>query len=153
MDGEKARVDIAVSFNVFPKLLQGQLPLSLNRLKPFPAKAALAYLFHMHELEGGLKPPASAYRCHLGQALKSFACLKALHAKSTKDQVSFRLDMPGHTLMEQLYCSVVPGDRVVAISNRNLLAEVQNLDALHWVFGLILPRFDLRKDGFGLSSE
>jgi hypothetical protein len=97
IDGEKARVNITVSFNIFPKLLQTQLPLLLNHLKPFPAKVGLAYLFHMHELEGGLNPPASAYRCHLGQALKSFACQKVVQAKSTK--LSFRPNMPGHALM------------------------------------------------------
>ncbi len=37
--------------------------------------------------------------------------------KSTNDQLSFRPDMPGHALMELLYRLVVPGDRVVAISN------------------------------------
>ena len=42
-------------------LLEGRLRLTLSRMKPFPAKAALAYIFHMHELEGGFNPPALAY--------------------------------------------------------------------------------------------
>lgn len=151
MAGEKSdRGDIAVSLDIFPKLLQGQLPLTLSRLKPFPVQAALAYIFHMHELDGGLNPPASAYRCLLGQALKAFARQKAMHAKSNKDQLSFRPDMPGNALMVLLYLSVVAEDRVVAISNGNLLVEVPNLEALRQVFGFTPSRIDLRADGFGI---
>ena len=47
---------IMVTFETFAKLLQGRLRLTLSRLKPFPAQAALAYIFHIHELEGGLSP-------------------------------------------------------------------------------------------------
>ncbi len=74
MDGEKARGDIAVSFDVFSQRLQGQLPLSLNRLKPFPAKAALAYLFHMHKLEGGT--PCICLQVSSGTSIEIFCALE-----------------------------------------------------------------------------
>ena len=150
MDGEKDRGEITVSFDIFPKLLQGQLRLTLSRLKPFPAPAALAYLYHMHELEGGLNPPAYAYRCLMGHTLEAFALKKAEHARSAKDQLSFRPDMPGCALMELLYRVVKPEERNIAIRNGNLTVEVKNLDALHMVFGLNPSRFDLRGNGLGV---
>ena len=150
MDGSKGSGDIAVTFDVFPKLLEGQLQLTVSRLKPFPASATLGLLYHTHELEGGLNPPACAYKCSLGQELKSFALQKVAHAKSAKDQLSFRPNIPGHALMELLYRTVAPNERVVAISNGNLLVEVENLDALGHVFGFRPEIFDLRDDGFGV---
>jgi hypothetical protein len=119
-------------------------------MKPFPAQASLAYVFYKHELEGGLTPPAHAHRDNLAHALKAFARQKAAHLRSTKDQHSFRPDMPGPALMELLYRTVAPEHRQVAISSGNLLVEVQNLEALHGVFGLIPHEFNLRDDGFGM---
>jgi hypothetical protein len=52
--------------------------------------------------------------------------------------------------MELLYRTVAPNERVVAISNGNLLVEVENLDALGHVFGFRPEIFDLRDDGFGV---
>ncbi len=51
---------IMVAFEIFAKLPEGRLRLTLSHLKPFPALAALAYIFHIHELEGGLNPSAVA---------------------------------------------------------------------------------------------
>ena len=149
MDNASGGGEIAVSFDIFPKLLQGQLRLTLSRMKPFPAQAALAYIFFMHELEGGLNPPAHAYRDDLAHELTMFARQKAAHARSGKDQLSFRPDIPGPALMELLYRSVAPEHRQVAISNGNMLVEVQNLESLHGVFGMIPQDFDLRDCGFG----
>ena len=141
---------IMVTFEIFPKLLQGRLRLRLSRMKPFPAHAALAYIFHIHELEGGLNPAAVAYRSLLGHALASFASLKAEHARSAKDQLSFRPDMPGLALMELLHRTVPPEDRIVAIRNGVMTVEVRKLDILLPVFGVTPTIFDLRSDGHGV---
>ena len=139
-----------VTFEIFEKLLKGSIPLTLSRLKPFPAQAALAYLFHIHELEGGLNPPATAYRPLLGHAVTTFARLKAGHLKSA-NQLSFRPDMPGRALMELLYRLVKPEDRNVVIRNGNMMVEVSNLDALIPVFnGLNPSRHDFRGEGLGV---
>ena len=150
MDDANGSGEIAVSFDIFTQLLQGNIPLTVNRMKPFPASAALAYVFYMHELDGGLNPPAHAYRDCLAHAAKLFALQKAAHSRSTKDPHSFRPDMPGPALMELLYRTVPPEHRRVTISNGNMLVEVQNLEALHGVFGLIPHEFNLRDDGFGM---
>ena len=97
---------MAVSFDIFPKLLQGNLRLTLSRMKPFPAQAALAYVFFMHELEGGLNPSAHVYRDNLAHALNTFARQKAAHARSTKDQLRFRPNMRGPA--QRCSCSVLP---------------------------------------------
>ncbi len=55
----------------------------------------LAYLHRQNELEGGLFPPAFAYRDIFGHALTAFARQKAADANSAKDQLSFRPDVPG----------------------------------------------------------
>ena len=62
--------EVMVPLEIFakPKLLRGELRLTLSRLKPFPAKAALAYLNRLNELGGGLSHPALAYICILGHA-------------------------------------------------------------------------------------
>jgi hypothetical protein len=142
--------EIMVSFEIFAKLLQGQLRLTLSRLKPFPARAALAYLHRQNELEGGLFPPALAYRCTLGYALTTFARQKAAHAKSAKDQLSFRPDVPGRALMALLYRTMNPDDTNIAIRNGDLMVEIKNVDALSAVFGLSPSKFDFRGEGLGV---
>jgi hypothetical protein len=71
-----------VTFEIFAKLLQGQLRLMLSFLKPFPARAALAC---RTSLKAACSPLALAYRCILGHALTTFAHQRAAHAKSAKD--------------------------------------------------------------------
>jgi hypothetical protein len=123
--------EIVVSFDVFAKLLKGKFRLALSRLKPFPAQAALAFLFHMNELGGGLNHPSIAYRALLGNSLKMFARKKVDHARSAKkDHLSFRPQKPGPALMELIYRVVKAEDRCASIINGNLMAEVRNLDAL-----------------------
>ena len=152
LDEEIADYDdeIMVSFEIFAKLLQGQLRLTLSRLKPFPAQAALAYLHRQNELEGGISPPALAYRGLLGHDLFNFALQKAAHAKSAQNQHSFRPNMPGRALMELVYLTLKPGEYDIAFRHGDLMVEVQNLDALTPVFGLSPSRFDLRREGFGV---
>ena len=152
MDDAKSSGEIAVSFDIFSKLLQGELRLTVSRMKPFPPQAALAYLYFMHELDGGLNPPATAYKDYLAHELKMFALKKAAHAKNSKDQLSIRVNMPGPALMELLYRTVAPEHRIVSISNGNMFVEVQNLEALHGVFGLVPEYFNLRDSGFGIMQ-
>ena len=142
--------EIMVPFEIFAKLLQGQLRLTLSRLKPFPAHAALAYLHRQNELEGGHSPPALAYRALLGHDLFNFALQKAAHAKSAQNQHSFRPNMPGRALMELVYLTLKPGEYDIAFRHGDLMVEVQNLDGLTPVFGLSPSRFDLRREGFGV---
>jgi hypothetical protein len=150
MDDAKSSGEIAVSFDIFSKLLQGELRLTLSRMKPFPPQAALAYLYFINELDGGLNPPATAYKDYLAHELNMFALKKAAHAKNSKDQLSIRVNMPGPALMELLYRTVAPEHRIVSISNGNMFVEVQNLEALHGVFGLVPEYFNLRDSGFGI---
>ena len=152
MDDAGSSGEIAVSFDIFSKLLQGELRLTLSRMKPFPPQAALAYLYYMHELDGGLNPPATAYKDYLKHELNMFALKKAAHAKNSKDQLSIRVNMPGPALMELLYRTVAPEHRIVSISNGNMFVEVQNLEALHGVFGLVPEYFNLRDSGFGIMQ-
>ena len=152
MNDAKSSGEIAVSFDIFSKLLQGELRLTLSRMKPFPPQAALAYLYFMHELDGGLNPPAIAYKDYLAHELEMFARKKAAHAKNSKDQLSIRLNMPGPALMELLYRTVAPEHRIVVISNGNMFVEVQNLEALHGVFGMVPEYFNLRDHGFGIMQ-
>jgi hypothetical protein len=142
--------EITVSCEIFQNLVRGQLRLTLSRLKPFPAQAALAYLHRMNELEGGLSPPALAYRCNLGQALITFARQKAAHQRSAKDQLSLRPDVPGRALMELLYRTIKPDDTLISIRNGVLMVEVKDLDALTSVFGTSPSSFDLRGEGLGV---
>ena len=142
--------EITVSCEIFPKLLRGQLRMTLRRLKPFPFHAALAYLHRQNELGGGLFPPALAYRCNLGQALTTFARQRSAHQKSGKDQLSFRPDVPGRALMELLYCTVKPDNTLISIRNGVLMVEVKDLDALTSVFGTSPSSFDLRGEGLGV---
>jgi hypothetical protein len=153
MDGENScgdGTDTEASFEMFTKLAKGDFPLTLSRLKPFPAQAALAFLYHTHELEGGLSPPASAYRGILGHALTDFARKKAEHARSSKDPHSFRPDMPGRALMEMLYRYLAPEEREISISNGNMMVKVRNLNALGPVFAKIPKEFNFREEGLGL---
>ena len=142
--------EIMVTLETFAKLHQGQLQLTLSRLKPFPAQAALAYLHRQNELEGGLFPPAVAYRRILGHALTTFARQKAAHAKSSKDLLSFRPDVSGRALMELVYRTVNADKIIAAIRNGDLMVEIQDLDALTPVFGLPPSRFDFRGEGLGV---
>lgn len=141
---------LSAPLDVLTRLSKGQLRLTINRLLPFRAREALSYLSSMHELDGGLNPPALAYRCLLGHALTTFARQKVEHARSAKDQLSFRPDMPGRALMELIYRSVPPEEHNVVIRNGNMLVEVKNLDALRPVFGLTPSRFDFRGEGCGV---
>jgi serine/threonine protein kinase len=142
--------EITVSYEIFSKLVQGKLRVTLSRLKPFPPHAALAYLHRMNELAGGLSPPALAYKCNLGQALITFARQKAAHQRSAKDQLSFRPDVPGRALMELLYRTIKPDNTLITIRNGVLMVEVKDLDALTSVFGTSPSSFDLRGEGLGV---
>ena len=142
--------EIMVTFEIFAKLLQGKLRLTLSRLKPFPARAALAYYHYQNEIDGGISPPALAYRCFLGYELTSFARQKAAHAKSGKDQLSLRPNVPGRALMELLYHTMNPDDLNIAIRNGVLMVEIKNVVALTPVFGLSASKFDFRVEGLGV---
>ena len=110
-----------VTFDVFAKLLSGELRLTLSRL---PAQEALAYLFHTNQLEGGLNPPAVAYRALLGNSLEIFARQKVDHARSAKrDHLSFRPLIPGPALMELLYRVVKAEYRCASIISGNLMVD------------------------------
>jgi len=151
MDGFSGSEDeITVSCEIFPKLLRGQLRMTLRRLKPFPFHAALAYLHRINELEGGLSPPALAYTCHLGQELITFARQRSAHQKSGKEQLSFRPHVPGRALMELLYRTMKPDNTLITIRNGVLMVEVKDLDALTSVFGTSPSSFDLRGEGLGV---
>jgi len=82
--------------------------------------------------------------------LTTFARQKPAHAKSAKDQLIFRPDVPGRALMELLYRTMKPDYYVIAIRNGDLMAEINDMDALTSVFGLSPSRFDLRGEGLGL---
>ena len=152
LDGEeRGENEIKISFEVLSKLMNGELSMTLSRLKPFPPQAALDYIHHMHELEGGLNPPAFAYQSLMGNALMTFARKKVEHARSAnKDHLSFRPNMPGSALMELIYDVVKNEERVTTVSNGNLMVEVRDLDALLPVFGLTPSRIDLRHEGHGI---
>jgi hypothetical protein len=146
LEGDKVKVTI----EIFPMLLEGRLRLTLRRMKPFPAKAALAYIFHMHELEGGLNPPALAYKAHLGHNLRSFALQKAGQGRSAKNQHTFHPDMPARALLEMLHRTVPGSEMHVVISKGVLTVEVGNLGQLRGVFGMDPSVVDLRDDGYGV---
>ena len=143
--------EVMVPLEIFAKLLRGELRLTLSRLKPFPAEAALAYLNRLNELGGGLSPPALAYICILGHTLTAFARQKSAHARHNKDPLSVRPDMPGLALMELLYRTVKPEHyRAAFRGNGDLVVEISNLDALTPVFGRSPSRFDFRGEGLGV---
>ena len=142
--------NVMVNTEIFARLLEGRLRLTLSRMKPFPAKAALAYIFHMHELEGGLNPPALAYTPLLRHSLTSFALQKAGHARSAKDLHTFHPDMPPRAVLELLHCTVPSEDLHVGVRKGVLTVEVKNLGQLRGVFGMDPSVVDLRDDGHGV---
>ena len=141
---------VMVTTEIFARLLKGELRLTLSRMKPFPAKAALAYIFQMHELEGGLNPPALAYTPHLRHCFTSFALQKAGHGRSAKDLHTFHPDMPPRAVLELVHCTVPSEDLHVGIRNGVLTVEVRNLGQLRGVFGMDPSVVDLRDDGHGV---
>ncbi len=142
--------DTMATLDVFEKLKSGQLAMTLSRLKPFTPATALSYLVCMNEMRGGLSPPAFAYATHLGHTLTAFARGKAEHARTAKEPLTFRPQMPGNAMMELLYRVVGPEQRNVSVRNGNMLVEVSNLDSLRNVFGCTPARFDLRSEGQGI---
>jgi hypothetical protein len=141
---------VMVTTEIFARLLKGELRLTLSRMKPFPAKAALPYIFQMHELEGGLNPPALAYTPHLRHCFTSFALQKAGHGRSAKDQLTFRPDIPPRAAMELVHRTVRSEYLHVVIRNGVLTVEVRNLGQLRGVFGMDPSVVDLRDDGHGV---
>ena len=141
---------VMVTTEIFASLLEGRPRLTLSRMKPFPAKAALAYIFQMHELEGGLNPPALAYKPLLRHSLTSFALQKAGHGRSAKDLHTFHPDMPPRAVLELVHCTVPSEDLHVGIRNGVLTVEVRNLGQLRGVFGMDPSVVDLRDDGHGV---
>ena len=141
---------VMVTTEIFASLLEGRPRLTLSRMKPFPAKAALAYIFQMHELEGGLNPPALAYKPLLRHSLTSFALQKAGHGRSAKDLHTFHPDMPPRAVLELVHCTVPSEDLHVGIRNGVLTVEVRNLGQLRGVFGMDPSVVDLRNDGHGV---
>jgi hypothetical protein len=139
-----------VTIEIFARLLEGRLRLTLRRLKPFPAKAALAYIFQMHELEGGINPPALAYTPHLRHCLTSFALQKAGYARSAKDPHTFHPDMPPGALLELLHRTVPSEDLHLGIRKGVMTVQVGNLGQLRGVFGMDPSVVDLRDDGHGV---
>jgi len=141
---------VMVTIEIFARLLEGRLRLTLRRLKPFPAKAALAYIFQMHELEGGINPPALAYTPHLRHCLTSFALQKAGYARSAKDPHTFHPDMPPGALLELLHRTVPSEDLHLGIRKGVMTVQVGNLGQLRGVFGMDPSVVDLRDDGHGV---
>ena len=155
-DGEHSFIyedddEFMTTFEMFTRLVEGHVPLTLRRMKPFPAELALNYLSCLHQLHGDLIRHPLAYRSLLGNSLTTFARNKTQHAKAGgKDQFSFRPDLPGNVLLELVHSTVDPAELVVVIRPGILTVEVKNVDALQPVFGRNPSSFDFRDEGLGV---
>jgi len=140
------------NLGVLARVKNGQVPMTLRRMAPFPAECALAFLHHQHAVHcGGLYPPAIWYQAHLADIVKSFAFQKtAQHLRSTKDMHTMHPRIPGAALMELLYLKLDARYREVAVSNGNLIVKVGDLASLIDVFGIPIDKFNFIPQGHGI---
>jgi len=140
------------NLGVLARVKNGQVPMTLRRMAPFPPECALAFLHHQHAVHcGGLYPRAIWYQPHLAEIVKSFAFQKtAQHLRSNKDMHTMHPRIPGAALMELLYLKLDARNREVSISNGNLLVKVVDLASLNDVFGIPIDKFNFIPEGHGI---